>query len=64
MTEKLLLTAEEAAERLGISRRQLYRLIRERRIRSVTIGRLRRISEVALRDFIERAENETEEVAR
>jgi excisionase family DNA binding protein len=58
MTEKLLLTPEEAAERLGISRRQVYRLIGERRIRSVKIGKLRRISEVALRDFVEVAERE------
>lgn len=62
MTEKLLLTPEEAAERLGISPRQVYRLIAEKRIRTVKIGRLRRLSPIALQEFIERAE--AEEVAR
>lgn len=62
MTEKLLLTPEEAAERLGISPRQVYRLIAEKRIRTVKIGRLRRLSPIALQEFIERSE--AEEVAR
>lgn len=62
--DRLLLTPEEAAGRFGISRRQMYRLIEERRIRSVKIGKLRRISHAALQEFIERAENEAEEVTR
>lgn len=56
MTEKMLFTPEEAAERIGISPRQMYRLIAAKRIRSAKIGKLRRISPAALQEFIERAE--------
>lgn len=47
MTDKLLLTAEEAAERLGVSRTNVYRLIASGRLRSVKIGKLRRIRQKA-----------------
>jgi excisionase family DNA binding protein len=40
---KLLLTVEEAAERLGIGRTTTFALIRTGALRSVRIGRLRRI---------------------
>ncbi len=49
--EKLLLTPEEAARRLGVSRTQVFRLIAAKRLRSVKIGKLRRISQGALEDF-------------
>ncbi len=47
-----LLTAETAAERLSTSVRFVRRLIAERRIEFVRVGRHIRISETALDDFI------------
>ena len=48
-----LLTVEAAAERMSTSVRFVRRLIAERRIEFVRIGRHVRISESALDDFIE-----------
>ena len=48
-----LLTVEAAAERLSTSPRFIRRLIAERRIEFVKVGRHVRISEAALADFIE-----------
>jgi excisionase family DNA binding protein len=48
-----LLTVETAAERLSTSTRFVRRLIAERRIEFVKIGRHVRISEAALVQFIE-----------
>jgi excisionase family DNA binding protein len=47
-----LLTVGEAAELLGTTERFPRRLIAERRIRFVRVGRHVRIPESALRDFI------------
>jgi excisionase family DNA binding protein len=47
-----LLTVAEVAELLGTSERFPRRLIAERRIRFVRVGRHVRISESTLRDFI------------
>lgn len=47
-----LLTVAEAAELLGTSERFTRRLVAERRIRFVRIGRLVRIPETALREYI------------
>jgi excisionase family DNA binding protein len=47
-----LLTVEQAAERLNTSVRFPRRLIEERRIAFVHIGRMVRIPESALEDFI------------
>lgn len=52
-TTGALLTVEAAAERLSTSPRFIRRLIAERRIEFVRIGRHVRISESALADFIE-----------
>lgn len=49
-----LLTVDEAAELLGTTSRFPRRLIAERRIRFVRIGRHVRIPTSALRDLIER----------
>jgi excisionase family DNA binding protein len=49
----LLLTVEAAAERLSTSPRFIRRLIAERRIEFVKVGRHVRISEGALAEFIE-----------
>lgn len=49
---KLLLTVEEAAEALGISRSQVYVLIAGERLGAVTIGRSRRVPVEALEAFV------------
>ena len=53
MTNERLLTVEAAAERLDAKPRFIRRLIAERRIEFVKVGRHVRISESALADFIE-----------
>jgi len=53
MTSGRLLTVEAAAEHMSTSVRFVRRLIAERRIEFVKIGRHVRISESALADFIE-----------
>jgi excisionase family DNA binding protein len=52
-TATLLLTVEAAAKRLSTSPRFIRRLIAERRIEFVKVGRHVRISESALADFID-----------
>jgi len=49
----VLLTVEAAAERLSTSSRFIRRLIAERRIEYVKVGRHVRISESALANFID-----------
>ncbi|WP_228507278.1 helix-turn-helix domain-containing protein [Plantibacter sp. VKM Ac-2880] len=49
--DKLLLTAEEAAESLGVGRSTVYDLMRLGRLSSVKIGRARRIPVAALHRF-------------
>ena len=56
---KLLLSVEEAADLLGISRSTMYDLLRTRAIASVRIGRCRRISLDALRQYVDRLPAET-----
>lgn len=53
MTAPVLLTVEQAAERLGTRSRFIRRLIAERRIEFHKVGRHVRISEQALAEFIE-----------
>jgi excisionase family DNA binding protein len=48
-----LLTVEAAAERMSTSVRFIRRLVAERRIEFVKVGRHVRISETALAEFIE-----------
>ena len=50
--DKLLLTAPEAARALGISRSKLYELLRDGEIRSVRIGRSRRVPWEALGTYV------------
>ena len=52
MNSSLLLRVEEAAERLAISRTALYALLLRGDIRSIHIGRSRRITAAALDEFI------------
>jgi len=53
-SDKLLLTVEEAARRLSIGRSHLYEHLLRGSLRSVRIGRSRRISLCDLEAFIER----------
>jgi len=48
----LLLTVEDAAQRLSIGRTTMYSLISAGAIQSVTIGRLRRIPSECLDEYI------------
>jgi excisionase family DNA binding protein len=57
---RVLLTVEQAAERLGIGRSTMYDLLRGNEIESVTIGRLRRIPDSAVTDYINRLIAESE----
>jgi excisionase family DNA binding protein len=50
----MVLTVEEAAERLGIGRTTMYALVKGGDVESIAIGRLRRIPLNALDEFIER----------
>ena len=52
ITRERMLTASEAAEELGTRESHVRRLIFERRIRFVKIGRLVRVPESAIREFI------------
>lgn len=51
---RLLLRVEEAAERLGIARTSMFRLIATRQVESVTVGRLRRVPVASLEAYVER----------
>ena len=50
---QVLVTAEQAAQLLGVGRTTVYKLINEGDLRSVTIGRCRRISARDLESFVE-----------
>ena len=52
-TDVLLISIEEAAKRLSVSRSVLYELLRTERIRSVRVGRSRRIPAAALAEFVD-----------
>lgn len=59
----LLLTVEQAAERLGIGRTLAYALVSAGEIESVQIGRLRRIPADALPAFLDRLRGITDRSA-
>ena len=48
----VLLTVEEAAKRLRISRTSMYRLVSTGALESVTVGRLRRVPAECLVEYI------------
>ena len=60
---RLLLTVEEAAERIGICRSNMFKLIRRGEIQSVKVGRLRRVTPAALEDFVRRLAAEEDPAA-
>lgn len=50
----LLFTTEEAAAQLGIGITKVKSLIRSGELKSVKVGRLRRIVRVSLEDYVQR----------
>lgn len=56
--DKLLLTAEEAAELVGVGRTKVYELLRVGHIESVRIGRCRRIPLRAVHEYVARLSEE------
>lgn len=58
MSEPLLLTIEEAAGRLRIHRSKLYELVATGELKSLHIGRLRRIKVTDLEAFINKLSSE------
>jgi excisionase family DNA binding protein len=50
--DRLLLTPEQAAERLNICRTTVFQLLRTGQLRSVRIGRSRRITPAALVSYV------------
>jgi excisionase family DNA binding protein len=51
---KLLLTVEEAAEAMSLGRTLMYQLIKDRQVRSIKVGRTRRIPTAALHEYVRR----------
>jgi excisionase family DNA binding protein len=51
---KVLLTVEEVAEAMGLGRTYVYELVMRREIRSIKLGRKRRIPVTALDEFVAR----------
>lgn len=49
---RLLLTPEEAAATLGLSRTRIYALMAAGRVESVLVGRSRRVPVAALEEFV------------
>ena len=57
---QLLLSVEEAARRLGIRRTLMYTLMMSGEIRSIHVGRLRKVPVQALEAFVARRLSESE----
>jgi excisionase family DNA binding protein len=56
----LLLTVEEAAQRLRIGRTSMYRLVSTGAIETVTVGRLRRVPAECLAEYVARLRADTQ----
>ena len=56
--DKLLLTVEEAAYRLGIGRSHAYVFVMKGELPSVKLGRSRRVPAAVLPEFVERLQSE------
>jgi len=52
MNTKLLYTSQEVAEMMSISRSQVYNLMNDNKLKSVHIGRCRRITADQINEFI------------
>lgn len=59
---RLLLRIEEAAQRLGIGRSLMYRLVLSGEVESVHVGRLRRIPAECLSEHVERLRQESRDL--
>lgn len=57
--EKLLLTAAEAAELLGVSRTKVYELMYAGLLPSVKLGALRRVPTSGLAEMVDRLSRDT-----
>jgi excisionase family DNA binding protein len=57
-------TVEQVAEILHVGRDKVYYLLRTRQLRSIKIGKLRRITSQHLEEFIASLEDESEYAAR
>jgi excisionase family DNA binding protein len=57
--DRLLITTDDAAARLGIHRSTLYDLIRSRKLKTVKIGARRLVRVSALEEVIQLLEEET-----
>lgn len=53
LDDRLLLTVEEAADRLGIGRSLMYQLLGRGHVGSVHVGRLRRVPLDALTNYVD-----------
>ena len=53
LTQPLLLTVEQAARHLGIGRSMAYRLVGEGAIKSIKVGRLRKVPVSSLVEYVE-----------
>lgn len=51
--QQLLITVDEAARRLEISKSMVYKLIRQGRLKTVKVGANRRIKPEALAEYVE-----------
>ncbi|MEU7868301.1 helix-turn-helix domain-containing protein [Dactylosporangium sp. NPDC049140] len=51
--KRVVLTIEEAAQWLGIGRTTMYALVMSGEVRSVTIGRLRRVPVQCLEEYVQ-----------
>ena len=49
---RIVLTVEEAAERLGVGRTTMYRLVSTGAVESFTIGRLRKVPADAIDNYV------------
>lgn len=54
--KELLISVEQACERLGISRMTFYRLLRNDELKTAKIGRRRMVSPTELNRFVTRME--------
>jgi excisionase family DNA binding protein len=63
MSATLLLTVEQAAAELHIARRRVFELIRDGQLRSVKIGRSRRIRSSDLADYVAQLTDPTDRIS-
>jgi excisionase family DNA binding protein len=56
--EKVLLTVDEVGQLTGLGRTLLYQKPRSGELRSINVGRCRRVSRAAIDEFVARLEHE------